>query len=262
MMKLNELYKDKVMDFITRDPDFNIYLIGNIYNYGMSNGFIDVWGSFNEEKIDGILLRFFNVYIPYFNKSCKESNEFIKIIQNDKEARFIVGNKVIIDNMKIKFNCDEEHSFKFCKMNRLKEHYKYKNKIKIANINDSKKIYSFNESISEFNGPNNNKIEMIEHTINSNTGRYYYIENEEGKIISIVQTAAENPKGAMIVNVATANGYRGKGYVTEILSKICNDFIEENKCLYLFFDNDDAGKIYKKVGFEQIGDWMKLILKA
>ncbi|WP_234780015.1 hypothetical protein [Clostridioides difficile] len=37
--------------------------------------------------------------------------------------------------------------------------------------------------------------------------------------------------------------------------KLCSELLRENKIPCLFYDNEEAGKIYKKLGFENIGKW-------
>ena len=68
------------------------------------------------------------------------------------------------------------------------------------------------------------------------------------------QVVAENSKSAMIVGVATR-----KGYMSKCLSKLCNDLLERNKFLCLFYDNPKAGKVYHKLGFKEIGIWTMLV---
>ena len=37
---------------------------------------------------------------------------------------------------------------------------------------------------------------------------------------------------------------------------LCEELLGEGKELCLFYDNPDAGTIYKKLGFEDIGFWI------
>ena len=85
------------------------------------------------------------------------------------------------------------------------------------------------------------------------------IENEKKEIITVSQITAENSKSAMVVGVATRKDYREKGYMSKCLSKLCSDFIDKNKSLCLFYDNPKAGRVYKKIGFEEIGTWIMLV---
>jgi hypothetical protein len=88
----------------------------------------------------------------------------------------------------------------------------------------------------------------------SNTARTYY-SVENGVITSCVSTAAENSMSAMIVGVCTRKEYRRKGIATAIMQKLFQDVLKEGKTLCLFYDNPAAGRIYKRLGFKDIGMW-------
>ncbi len=62
----------------------------------------------------------------------------------------------------------------------------------------------------------------------------------------------------MIVEVATAKEFRRRGYASAILSRMCEDLLLERKILCLFYENPDAGRIYHRRGFRQIGTWKML----
>jgi len=59
----------------------------------------------------------------------------------------------------------------------------------------------------------------------------------------------------MIVAVCTHKNYRGKGYATELLTEIVSYLLREKQSVCLFYDNPDAGRIYRKIGFNEIGLW-------
>lgn len=42
---------------------------------------------------------------------------------------------------------------------------------------------------------------------------------------------------------------------------LCKELLNEGKELCLFYDNLDAGSIYKRIGFEDIGFWMMYTYK-
>ncbi len=59
----------------------------------------------------------------------------------------------------------------------------------------------------------------------------------------------------MVVEVCTHPHYRGKGYASLILQIMIQDFIKEGRTLCLFYNNPAAGRIYKQLGFKDIGMW-------
>jgi len=117
---------------------------------------------------------------------------------------------------------------------------------------DSLLLLQENE-IDEFD--HNPSLERIKKRYLSGTGRGYHIKDESGNIISSVETSAENLYAAMIIGVCTHPEHRNKGYATELLIKTCQEVLDEEKSLCLFYDNPSAGKIYKRIGFESLGQW-------
>ncbi len=45
------------------------------------------------------------------------------------------------------------------------------------------------------------------------------------------------------------------------LSKLCSDLLKRNKTLCLFYDNPKAGRVYRRIGFKEIGIWTMLVEK-
>nr|WP_304362706.1 GNAT family N-acetyltransferase [Bacillus pseudomycoides] len=60
---------------------------------------------------------------------------------------------------------------------------------------------------------------------------------------------------AMVVGVCTHPSHRGRGYASLILQKMIWDFTQEGRTLCLFYNNPAAGRIYKRLGFKDIGTW-------
>ena len=77
-----------------------------------------------------------------------------------------------------------------------------------------------------------------------------------GRMISTASTSAENSESAMVVGVATAKEFRGKGYASAVVSALCKDcFARGKKYLCLFYSNPVAGRIYNRIGFQELGEY-------
>ena len=48
---------------------------------------------------------------------------------------------------------------------------------------------------------------------------------------------------------------RNRGYANACVSRICEDMLRNNKNVILFYNNKNAGKLYKKRGFVDVGRW-------
>lgn len=79
-------------------------------------------------------------------------------------------------------------------------------------------------------------------------------------LIAVAQTDFETMDKAIIVGVATHPSHQHQGYGHLIMSALCQPLIDEGKELILHYNNDIAGKLYKKMGFkqtDQIGHYSK-----
>ena len=96
--KLNSDYIDEVMNFISEEPEYNIFIIGDIENYGFKEDFQTVWGGFDDSgELAGILLRYFESFIVYsYNEELLK--KFSCLIS--KRGKMVSGKKEIIDLLK------------------------------------------------------------------------------------------------------------------------------------------------------------------
>lgn len=250
IIKLDQSYHERLMEYIKKEPEINLFIIGDIENYGYDNYFLTVWGEVDRRgNIIGVLLKYFN-HIIFYSRDKYDLKGFYNIM---KELEFdeISGEKSIIEPFKNMFKFKKTRDAFFCKMDsdkNLKGFEENKNikKIKFNNLSKISKLYS---DIDEFD---NMSIEAIKTGLKS--GRGYCIE-QDGKIIAMAKSTAENSCSAMIVGVGTHPEYRNKGYATSCMAVLCRELLNENKTLCLFYDNPTAGRIYKKLGFKDIGIW-------
>jgi predicted GNAT family acetyltransferase len=69
----------------------------------------------------------------------------------------------------------------------------------------------------------------------------------------------ENDYSAMVVGVCTLDSFKGKGLASQCLNMLCFDLLNEGKSLCLFYDNLNAGRIYKRLRFEDMEMWTMTI---
>ncbi|HAX71972.1 MAG TPA: GNAT family N-acetyltransferase [Firmicutes bacterium] len=257
---LTEADRKPTLAFLGKQPGLNLFHIGDIENYGFDSEIQTVWGNFNDTgELNGVLLRYRDTYLPYFEGDEFDVTDFKKIIDQAQHAKVIQGEKVIIEKF---LTCFDEYKQKECYFCELVDDMRlqtFNHDIKVATPNDAKRILNLLMSIEEFDFGDRTSLESIQQKIEDKSGRIYYIENEVGEVICNVQTTAENSKSAMVVGVATHPNYRNLGLMSQALSKLCHDVLAEGKTLCLFYDNPSAGSVYHRLGFKSIGKWKMLI---
>ncbi|WP_369899919.1 GNAT family N-acetyltransferase [Bacillus manliponensis] len=254
--KLTNQDNQQILSYLKKETAMNLFLIGDIEAFGYDTDFQELWGQFTEDnELRGVLLRFHDSFIPYAAESFS-LEEFASKIDSNGPIK-ISGKSEVVEQFETipTLTLGEKRRLYFAECTNDNELDLEKNEknIKIATIDDVPSIMKLRKQIAEFTlGDESEKL--LRQAIETNTGRTYYIEKDD-EMVACASTSAENSLSAMVVGVCTHDNYRGKGYASQLLSKMIADFTAEGRSLCLFYDNPAAGRIYKRLGFKDIGTW-------
>ena len=289
MRKMSNKDMDLLYDYISEEPEYNLFIYGDIEAYGLENENLDIWCFEKDGFIDSILMRFKEYYIPY---SKSEKFNVLPVVEKLKElkAKNISGKKYIMDRISLEMPqlvMTETHLARLNKQFNIYSTGTSSNssgssssnigstssnsicssnssiclsstaEVKTAKPDDLEEITQFYCEIGEFdtNTRYQRSLERSREYLKTGTGRFFYMRTDE-VISAVAATTAENSKSAMIVGVATAFKYRNKGFATVVLKALCNEIFDEGKeFLCLFYYNLSAGRIYERIGFREIGIW-------
>jgi uncharacterized protein len=253
--KLTQNDHDIVLSFLSEEPSINLFIIGDLEVFGYDSDFQEIWAEFDKYgEIKAVLLRFYQSFIPYA-KGEFNVGKFVSIITSYPRPFFLSGKSDIVEKFeafqKLQLGKKQETFFAECKST---ENLGETNlEIKKATLDDIDQILAIRRSIDEFQ-IRDDAAEMLRTSMENSTARSYFTE-ENGQMTACVSTTAENSISAMIVGVCTRKEYRRKGLATGIMQKLFTDILNEGKVLCLFYDNPEAGRIYKRLGFKDIGKW-------
>lgn len=249
--------RDITMALVEKKPAENLFIIGDIEAYGMESDIQQLWGQFEGGKLIAILLRYDQNYIPY-SEGDYDVKGFAQIINENRGRIEISGLQHLVAPLRkwIDRGIRRDSETYYAKCTKLT--------VPTSDLDFSNVTYllpheyeeniEMLKSIPEFSTGTFN-IEGRERAEKFKTGRTYIIRDDQGVMVSSASTTAENSQSAMIVGVGTKPGYGKKGYATHCMLKLCLDLLAEGKSICLFYDNPAAGRIYKRIGFEDIGFW-------
>ncbi|MGE6588477.1 GNAT family N-acetyltransferase [Bacillus mycoides] len=256
MRKLTKKDHEQVFSFLKEEAALNLFIIGDIEAFGYDTDFQELWGAFKENgTLKSILLRFHETFIPY------SKGEFIvadyEALLSAYKPLKLSGKSTIVERFEtspsVQLGTKNEMYFCECLDDNNLPSTPVQETIKHATLDDVERIMKLRSNIAEFPAANESE-KILRQALETNTGRTYYIE-KDGAIIASASTSAENSLSAMIVGVCTHPNYRGNGYASLILQKMIQDFTKEGRTLCLFYNNPAAGRIYKRLGFKDIGMW-------
>ncbi|OHX32102.1 GNAT family N-acetyltransferase [Bacillus mycoides] len=256
MRKLAKKDHEQVFAYLKEEAALNLFIIGDLEAFGYETDFQELWGVFKENgTLKSILLRFHDAFIPY-SKEEFVTTDYEALLSAYKPLK-LSGKSTIVERFEtapsIQLGAKNEMYFCECLDDNNLPNTPIHETIKVASLDDIERIMQLRSNISEF--PTANESEkMLRQAIETTTGRTYYIE-KDGAIIASASTSAENSLSAMVVGVCTHSNYRGNGYASLILQKMIQDFTKEGRTLCLFYNNPAAGRIYKRLGFKDIGMW-------
>jgi len=247
---------DSLMKYLQREPEYNIFIIGDIECYGWDKDYQQVWGEFENDKYVGVLLKY-RENLVYYTHARRDLKPIVDLI-NTLEFDYINGKKEAVNGLEEYLLDYKSEDMYFCALREFtREDMDTSDVIKIDSIKDYIEHIKASESIEEFSiKPHNKYEEMAKTKLNDSKNGFqsdYYIK-EDNRIVSFASAVAESSTSAMVIGVGTLMEYRKRGLASKVMNKLCDEYLNnKNKSLCLFFDNPKAGKIYHRLGFKDIG---------
>jgi predicted GNAT family acetyltransferase len=244
-----------VMELVKDEPEFNLYIIGDIENYGYDKPYLDYFGEFDENgTIKAVMVRFYSIFTAY-SKGDFDVNGFAEIINSFNKFGMLTGQKEVVSKFESSvLKLSRPDVLFFAVLNKIDPSFKVNENIMVkrACLDDIERIVELKNSIKEFSDGSGNFKEILLNEFKTGTSHGYYVELE-GKMISYAQTSAENSMSCMVVSVMTDEKYRGQGFASACIKTLCMDMTNQGKTLCLYYKNPKAGDIYKRIGFKDIG---------
>ncbi|MDY0235198.1 MAG: GNAT family N-acetyltransferase [Gudongella sp.] len=120
----------------------------------------------------------------------------------------------------------------------------YSEDICLIEFNELYKVIEiYNETFKSFAS-----IDVLQQRILTSRGRIVGIY-DNSRLVSVAGTDFETDNASLIVGVATIPEHRNKGYATKLVKYLSNILQNENKQVFLEYENPIAGKIYKDIGY-------------
>jgi hypothetical protein len=260
----NKDIKD-IMDFVSLEPEFNIFTIGDLESFSLDNDKCQVFLHASNKEIKAVILLYHTYLTLYFRDFSIELNSVInkldELLKNG--ATVLSGKKEVIETVQGKLAAQikstSDDYFAKCEVIIPMKDLPME-KVQFATEKDAREIVELFDRIPEFHGQNS--IEEYAETLKDGSRKTTILKIND-QIVSTASSTAETKDSAMIIGVATEpnSRFRRKGYASACVSKLVQDLNSRGKSACLFYDNPAAGSIYKKIGFRDMGFWKMLRFK-
>jgi hypothetical protein len=266
MRLLCEADREALMRYVCVEPAFNLFIIGDVENYGLSGTHVDVAVCTrddvctNDEAWDSIVLRYGASFVVYARQEDFDAKSVSQYIAShhfetisgkaDIVSRLIPYFPDIAPRMTILSRCDRiEGQAKmpaFAKLRRIRPEESGDIVTLFCRIEEFRSHYVGREELQ--------RSEIATNLATNGMGIGAFVG---GELVCYAQTTARNSQSAMVVGVCTLPEYRQRGLASAVMTKLCREsFAQGLSFLCLFYDNPAAGRIYTHIGFAPVGEYM------
>ncbi|OAB48906.1 GNAT family N-acetyltransferase [Mycoplasmopsis gallinarum] len=258
MQKATLQDKDKILNFLAKSPLYNLFLIGDVEEFGVENDFIKSYIKYNNQnEILFFILIFQTTLLFYDPLNQIQTNELSELISKHNITNIFISDEMF-QNKKEFF--EQLKDFKINYQIIAKANKKFNGPINLAqkatNLEQIKKIVESRFQIDEFKDFRNEnfatELNYYEQAFLKNISNNYFIEINN-QVVAHASVAAKTDQAEMIGGVYCLKEFRNNGYATQVTVALLNEIIDRNKTPILFFHNPKAGLIYNKIGFENFG---------
>ncbi len=261
--KLTENDRTQTLKYCYQDPSINIFIIGDIENYGMETDFQSVYGEFKNNELISVLLRY-KENIIFYSHLESFNPEYIDIM-NQYKFQFISGRESLTNLIKPYFKEFKEKPMYFAEATSLSKEFvlDQEDVINVKTEDQIKKVFHTLKTIDEFDSMKDTLEEpFIQSTIKKLNHSVTLSIEKNNVCAATVATVADTKKSAMVVAVATHKDHRKQGLASKLMINLMHEYLNiRKKYLCLFYDNPKAGAIYKRLGFKDIDKWVMLVRK-
>lgn len=265
MRTLTEADREAILEYVGKEPEMNLFLIGDLENFGVENETVNFYLHEERDRWDFLILRFHEFYILYSQYEDYNAGEAIAFFRG-RTPECISAKTVLLERIAPAFPQWEIDSTYMSRCDpvgtegdggpKAPDGFTVRSLEKadvpeaidlLSEIEEFAKTYKKTEREEQIR----RMEEEMAQGSKAAVGGFL-----EGRMVSVASTSAENSESAMIVGVATAPRLRGRGYASAVVRELCRDcFGRGKKYLCLFYDNPVAGRIYNRIGFRELGEY-------
>ncbi len=260
--KLTESDRKAVLKFLAAEPELNMYIIGDIKNFGFDSEDQAIYAEFRDDAYYAVMSQNLS-HIVYYAKDGDFNTKWLDVFQQFNFL-FLSGKAALIKAISPHLPNMVEDRLEFMKSTTFKKQddVDYEGVEILETEADAELVYNLLNTIEELDSVKmKSKDEFIQYLMdNSGDNGTTVFYREDGKVVANATAVGETTHTAMVVGVATDPDYRQRGLGKKVLHYLLDFYVNhKEKTLCLYYDDPRAGALYEKLGFVHIGEWIMLL---
>lgn len=238
----------------------------NIEAHGYQGTVVRSWGAFypGEKELSGILLRYGNTAVVV-DRDGTSAGEFARLIDNERNIVGVRGSVEVVSGIQALLRryvpTDWEDSHFLCLRRPVSVTDSIHALARRASFKDLDKLSELYSGAGGMYRGRSNVANKLKET------RVFVVEeppleSRGARIASCALLNVEGRDAGLIGGVYTLPSARGKGYAASCTALLCEDLQRDNKMPCLFYENPIAGKVYRRLGFEDASRWAVLYVST
>jgi predicted GNAT family acetyltransferase len=236
----------------------------NIEVHGFQGPVVRSWGVFDErhEELTGLLLRYGNTAVAVDRDgSCAPA--FARIIDSERNIAGVRGSVEVVGGVQALLRRyspkDWEDSYFLVLRGMPRAPLSGSQVARRAVASDLDRLADLYSGAGAMYRSRSNVAAKLSET------RVFVVEEpasgkRPARIASCALLNVEGSDAGLIGGVYTLPSSRGKGYAAACTALLASDLLQDNKTPCLFYENPIAGKVYRRLGFEDASRWAVLYL--
>lgn len=252
-----------ILNYIAGEPVFNLFISGDIENFGIDNETVDLYVSIMDNQWDCLILRYLDNYIVYSQNDQYAVEPVAAFLQTQKIS-CISGKESSVAPLAPFFKRFNLRITYLSRMDQvLPQSYTLPQGYIIRNLNaeDAIDVVTLYLLVDEFAESYRNREQDAADAIalNLKKGGMGFGVYHQNRLVAVAATTADTETSAMIIGVATHPRHRQRGLASIAVRGLCEASFQKGKSfLCLFYDNPEAGAIYRRLGFVEMGRYALL----
>jgi predicted GNAT family acetyltransferase len=231
-------------------------MLGNLEQMGIGYENLFYWGCFADCDLIGVIMRYKSIW-HFYDAGGADLDGFARLVDAYPGDVTINGRPTLVTgvfervhNYDVKF----DHDAFYCALSSTIQLPAPLHPTRRATVNDIPALVRLYATAGEMK----RDVDSIRGCLAHNR---IYVTEVSGEIVSASLSNVETSRMAMVGGVFTLEPVRNRGYASAALTALCASLIQDGIQPCLFYDDPAAGKIYRRLGFEDIGPWRMIRLQ-